>query len=67
MKVRITTEFKDKYTGELHKAGSEMDMTIERINEVLKVGNFIELLGETVEQKTEDDENKTTRRKRTGK
>ena len=44
MKVRVKTEFKDKYTGSLYKTGDELDMSIERINEVLKVGSFIELV-----------------------
>lgn len=46
MKVRVKTEFKDKHTGELHVAGKELDMSIERVNEVLKVGSFIELVAE---------------------
>lgn len=47
MKVKVRTEFKDKYTGELYKAGKELEMTVERVNEVLKVGGFIEILDET--------------------
>lgn len=47
MKVRVRTEFKDKYTGELYKVGKELEMTVERVNEVLKVGGFIEILDET--------------------
>lgn len=53
MKVQITTEFKDKHTGKLHKVGSEEEMTIERINEILKVGNFIQLLPEQETEQTE--------------
>lgn len=53
MKVQITTEFKDKHTGKLHKVGSEEEMTIERINEILKVGNFIKLLPEQETEQTE--------------
>lgn len=47
MKVKVRTEFKDKYTGKMHKAGDELEMTLERINEVLKVGSFIELVAES--------------------
>lgn len=47
MKVKVRTEFKDKYTGKLHKAGDELEMPLERINEVLKVGSFIELVAES--------------------
>lgn len=53
MKVRVKTEFKDKHTGELYTAGKELDMSVERINEVLKVGSFIELVEQT-EQPTDD-------------
>ena len=83
MKVKVRTEFKDKHTGKLHKAGDELEMTLDRINEVLKVGNFIELVAEQAEteeaEQGEDSEadqkeaagegtSKTTgRRKRTSK
>lgn len=57
MRVRVKTEFRDKHTGELHKTGDELDMSIERINEIIKVGNFIELLNECTEplEYTSDD------------
>ena len=80
MKVRVKTEFKDKYTGSLYKTGDELDMSIERINEVLKVGSFIELVAEheqeeveltetseqpsTVGEQTEETQKQTGRRKR---
>lgn len=51
MKVKVRTEFKDKHTGKLHKAGDELEMNVDRINEVLKVGNFIELVADAAEQK----------------
>ena len=35
MKVKVRTEFKDKHTGKLHKAGDELEMNVDRINEVL--------------------------------
>ena len=54
MKVKVRTEFKDKHTGKLHKAGDELEMTLDRINEVLKVGSFIELVAES--KKAEQDE-----------
>ena len=62
MKVKVRTEFKDKHTGKLHKAGDELEMNVDRINEVLKVGNFIELVADEKEQAedadTEDDRQK---------
>lgn len=51
MKVKVRTEFKDKHTGKLHKAGDELEMNVDRINEVLKVGNFIELVADAAEPK----------------
>lgn len=47
MKVKVRTEFKDKHTGELHKVGDELEMTVQRINEVIAAGNFIELVEQT--------------------
>lgn len=49
MKVKVRTEFKDKHTGKLHKAGDELEMNVDRINEVLKVGNFIELVADAAD------------------
>lgn len=49
MRVRVKTEFRDKHTRELHKTGDELDMSVERINEILKVGSLIELLAEQTE------------------
>lgn len=49
MKIRVTQEFKDKYSGELHKIGTEMNLSVERINEILKVGGFLEIV-ETEEE-----------------
>lgn len=60
MKVRVKTEFKDKYTEDLHKPGEELEMTVDRINEVLKVGNFIELVVEQTEPEKETEETKET-------
>ena len=50
MKVRVKTAFKDKNTNELYKAGDELEMTVRRVNEVLKVGNFIEIVEQDTEQ-----------------
>ena len=55
MKIRVTTEFKDKHTNKLHKAGTEMDVPVQRVNEILSVGNFIEIIeqAEPVQTETE--------------
>lgn len=44
MKVRVKTAFKDKNTNQVYKVGDELEMSVQRVNEVLTVGNFIELI-----------------------
>lgn len=72
MKVKVTAEFNDKHTGELHRSGDVLDLNIQRINEILTVGSFIELVeqsepekekteqAETAEPSTEDQEESET-------
>lgn len=65
MKVKVTAEFKDKHTGELHRSGDVLDLNIQRINEILTVGSFIELVEqseqtETAEPSTKDQEESET-------
>lgn len=51
MKVKVTAEFNDKHTGELHRSGDILDLNIQRINEILTVGNFIELVEQSEPEK----------------
>lgn len=51
MKVKVTTEFRDKHTGELHEAGDILDLHIQRINEILTAGSFIELVEQSEPEK----------------
>lgn len=44
MKVRVKTAFKDKNTNQVYKVGDELEMSVHRVNEVLTVGSFIELI-----------------------
>lgn len=64
MKIKVTTEFTDKYTGELHRVGEEMEVSVQRVNEILSVGAFIELVEqsehEIAELSTEDLEESET-------
>lgn len=53
MKVKVKTEFKDKHTGERHKAGTILDLNVQRINEILTVGSFIELIEQSDSGKEE--------------
>ena len=67
MKVKIQTAFNDKYTGKLYKVGEEIEITVERANEILKVGNFIEIVDEKAEQNPEvvDEEAEATKKAKT--
>lgn len=56
MKVRVKAEFKDKYTGKLHKAGTILDLNVQRINEILKVGCFVELIEQAEQSEPEETE-----------
>lgn len=41
MKVKVTRKFRDKYTGEIHKKGDFLEITEERYNEIMSVGNLV--------------------------
>lgn len=59
MKVKVTAEFKDKHTGELHRSGDILDLNIQRINEILTVGSFIELVEQSEFEKEETEQAET--------
>lgn len=67
MKVKIQTAFNDKYTGKLYKVGEEIEITVERANEILKVGNFIEIVDEKAEKNPEivDEKAEATKKAKT--
>ncbi len=46
MKIKVVTEFIDKYTGELHLLGEEMEVSVQRVNEILSAGTFISIVEE---------------------
>lgn len=57
MKVKVISSYRDKFTKKIHQPGEELNITKERADEILKVGNFIELLEEPKQQdKSADDE-----------
>lgn len=56
MKIKVTTEFTDKYTGELHRVGDEMEVSVQRVNEILSVGAFITIIEEAPEQEQEQEQ-----------
>lgn len=56
MKVRVTTPFNDAHTKKLHKVGEEMEVSVDRVNEILKVGNFIQIIEEETIPELKDSE-----------
>lgn len=46
MKVKVISSFRDKNTKVIHQPGEELDISKERADEILKVGNFIEEIAE---------------------
>ena len=51
MKVKVIHEFTDRYTKELYRIGDELDLSVKRVNEIVKVGGLIEIT--EAEQKEE--------------
>lgn len=49
MKVKVISAFKDKYTGKTHKIGEEMEATVDRVNEIIRAGKFIQIMPEQSE------------------
>lgn len=46
MKVKVVNEFRDKYTSELYTVGTELEITEERYDEIVKVGRLVEIMKE---------------------
>lgn len=64
MRVKVIREFIDRHTKQCHKVGDELDITVERLTEILSVGRFVEIVqaaAETDEQAAA--ENKKTPRR----
>ena len=56
MWVKVISSYRDKFTKKIHQPGEELNISKERADEIMKVGNFIELLEEPKKQdKTADD------------
>lgn len=47
MRVKVKVSFRDKYTDELYKIGDVIEVTEERFDEILSVGDFIETVSTT--------------------
>lgn len=42
MKAKVIQEFRDKYSGKIHKVGDTIIVSKERFAEILKVGELVE-------------------------
>ena len=51
MIVKVTRRFRDKYTGEIYLKGNLLEITKERYDEIMSVGNFVY----QIEQKDAED------------
>ena len=58
MKVKVVKTFRDIHTGEIYKAGAEVEFTKERIDEILSKGKFIKVPEEKKEAKKQTKKDK---------
>lgn len=65
MKVKVIEEFRDKHTKKIHIVNKVMEITKERYDEILTVGNFVEPIKE--EPKVVVEKNATTNESKTKK
>ncbi len=53
--VLVNTDFRDRHTGEIHKSGSTVEMSDDRIAEVKSVNpDFITVIGTVKKKKSSD-------------
>lgn len=62
MKVKVIEEFKDKYTKKIHTLNKVMEITKERYDEILTVGNFVEEIKEEPKAAPKAEPKKTTKK-----
>lgn len=63
MKVKVIEEFRDKYTKKIHILNKVMEITEERYNEILTVGNFVEEIKEEPKAEPKKTTKKATTKK----
>ena len=51
MKAKVLLKYRDKYTGEIHDPGIEIEVTKDRADEILSKGDFIEIIPEEKPEK----------------
>ena len=53
MKVKVVKKFKDKHTKKIHKKEEELELSEERVKEILQKGPFVENVKEGTSEKEE--------------
>ena len=60
-KVLINTDFRDRYTGKIHKAGKTEEMSESRVAEVKEVNpELITVIGDIPDEKQETEQNENS-------
>lgn len=59
MKVKVTRKFTDKYTGAIYNKGDLLEITEERYNEILSVGEFVYRIAQNDAQNASNDDANT--------
>ena len=53
MKAKVLRQFKDKYSGKIHKANDVITISKERYEEILRVGKLVEKIEEKAKSAAE--------------
>ena len=56
MKVKVKTKFRDKYTGARYKRGDVLEITEERYEEIMSVGNLVQKIAQDADSNASVDE-----------
>jgi CRISPR/Cas system-associated exonuclease Cas4 (RecB family) len=62
VKVRVLQTFRDKHTREIHKIDKEMEISQERFEEILTVGELVEEIKEDQKPTPKKQAKKTTKK-----
>ena len=55
MRVKVTRNFKDKYTGQNHAKGDVLEISMERYEEIKAVGDFVYPIADPEENAVKED------------
>lgn len=67
IKVKVTHEFIDRHTNELHPQGAVFSVNEERFEEIKNAGDFVEVISEEVISEEVIQEQKPRRNRKAGK